>query len=147
MSKDIRVFLVDDHAIVRSGIASLIENSDGISVCGQAGTLKEAYASIKSSKPDVVLLDIKLPDGDGTSGCREIKKHNASIKVMILSAFAEDSIVIEAVKAGADGYLLKSVASENIVTALKDVAAGKPAMDPIILSKIMDSVKDEQPQT
>ncbi len=146
MSNNIRVFLVDDHAIVRSGIANLIEHSDGITVCGQAGSLKEAYVNIKSSKPDIVLLDIKLPDGDGASGCREIKKQNPSVRVMILSAFAEDSIVLEAIKAGADGYLLKSVASENIITGLKDVAANKPALDPIIVSKIMSSVKNKQPQ-
>ncbi|SMP62756.1 response regulator transcription factor [Anoxynatronum buryatiense] len=140
--KVLKIFLVDDHAIVRSGIRSLIERSEGMTVCGEAGTLKEAYAGIPGSSPDIVLLDIKLPDGDGASGCREIKKQNPHVKVMILSAFAEDTIVLEAIKSGAEGYLLKSVDSKSIIKGLRDVAQGNPALDPVIMAKVMNAVKE-----
>lgn len=141
MTNDIKVFLVDDHDIVRSGIRSLIERSEGLTVCGEAGTLREAYNQIGACAPHVVLLDIKLPDGDGASGCREIKKRYPDIKVMILSAFAEDAIVMEAIKAGAEGYLLKNVDSKNIVQGLKDIAGGQGALDPVITAKVMNAVK------
>ncbi len=141
MTSKIKVFLVDDHDIVRSGIRSLIERSEGLTVCGEAGTLREAYDRINSSAPDVVLLDIKLPDGDGASGCREIKKRNPDIKIVILSAFADDSIVLEAIKSGAEGYLLKSVDSKSIIQGLKDVASGQAALDPVITGKVMNAVK------
>ena len=143
--KPLKIYLVDDHAIVRSGIRSLIERNEGLTVCGEAGTLKEAYAGIPICSPDIVLLDIKLPDGDGASGCREIKKQNPHVKVMILSAFAEDTIVLEAIKAGAEGYLLKSVDSKNIIKGLRDVAQGNPALDPVIMGKVMNAVKERPP--
>ena len=145
MSNEIKVFLVDDHDIVRSGLRSLIQRSPGLTVCGEAGTLKEAYTKITACTPDVVLLDIKLPDGDGASGCRELKKRNPAMKVLILSAFAEDSIVLETIKAGADGYLMKSVDSKNIIQGLKDVAGGQAALDPVITAKVMNAVKSGTP--
>ncbi|SNS04760.1 two component transcriptional regulator, LuxR family [Anaerovirgula multivorans] len=143
--KNISVLLVDDHAIVRCGIRSLIERNSGLEVCGEAENLQEAYHQVSEWKPDIVLLDIKLPDGDGAAGCREIKKISPETKVIILTAFAEDAIVLEAVQAGAEGYLLKNIDSKSIITAIRDVAAGKPALDASIISKVLDVVKGKHP--
>ncbi len=139
--KSIRLLLVDDHSIVRWGIRSLIDRTPGLSVCGEAGSLNEAYEKVKELQPDIVLLDIKLPDGDGTAGCREIKKINEAIKVIILTAYAEDSIVLETVKSGADGYLLKNIESKTIIKAIKDVIAGTSVLDASVVGKVMNVVK------
>ncbi|SES97832.1 two component transcriptional regulator, LuxR family [Natronincola peptidivorans] len=139
--KNISVFLVDDHAIVRCGIRSLIERNSGLEVIGEAGNLQEAYDKVSELMPDIILLDIKLPDGDGAAGCREIKKLCPDAKVIILTAFAEDSIVIEAVKAGAEGYLLKNIDSKNIINAIRDVASGKPVLDASVMGKVLNVVK------
>ena len=144
MNEEIKVFLVDDHDIVRSGMKTLIGRSEGLSVCGEAGSLKETYEKIPKALPDIVMLDIKLPDGDGASGCREIKKRFPHIKVMILSAFSDDTIVLETIKAGADGYLLKSVDSQNIIRGLRELSVGNPSLDPVIMHKVMHAVKTEQ---
>ena len=139
--KKIRLLLVDDHAIVRLGIKSLLERNEGFEVCGEAENLAEAYKKILDLKPDVVLLDMKLPDGDGAAGCREIKKLLPDIKVIMLTAYAEDSIVLETVRAGADGYLLKNIDSKTIISAIKDVYGGTPVLDATIVNKVMKAVK------
>jgi two-component system, NarL family, response regulator DevR len=142
--KWIRILLVDDHQIVRFGIRSLIEITEGLEVCGEAENLQTAYHKVAALAPDVVLLDIKLPDGDGAAGCREIKKLSPNTKVIILTAYAEDSIVLEAVMAGAEGYLLKNIDSSNIIAAIRDVAAGKSALGGEITSKVMNALKLDQ---
>ncbi|ABR47763.1 two component transcriptional regulator, LuxR family [Alkaliphilus metalliredigens QYMF] len=139
--KSVTILLVDDHAIVRYGIRSLIERNDGLKVCGEAGTLQEAYHKVSDLKPDIVLLDIKLPDGDGAAGCREIKKRVPDVKVIILTAYAEDSIILEAVKAGAEGYLLKDIDSKNIITAIRNVVGGKTSLANEAISKVLNEVK------
>lgn len=141
VQKEIRLLLVDDHSIVRLGIKSLIDRTPGLTVCGEAENLAEAYQQLTKLKPDVVLLDIKLPDGDGVAGCREIKKLDPGVKVIILTAFAEDSIVLETVKAGADGYLLKNIDSKTITKAIQDVAEGTSVLDATILGKVLNVVK------
>ncbi|MCC5910600.1 MAG: response regulator transcription factor [Clostridiaceae bacterium] len=142
--KNINILLVDDHAIVRYGIRSLIERNDGLRVCGEAESLQEAYQKVSELEPDVILLDIKLPDGDGAAGCREIKKIYPAVKIIILTAFAEDSIVMEAVTAGAEGYLLKNIDSKNIITAIRDVVMGKSILDPKIVGKVFNLVKNNE---
>ena len=140
-SKDIKILLVDDHSIVRYGIRSLIERNTGLSVCGEAENLLEAYEKVRELKPDVVLLDLKLPDGDGATGCREIKKIQEDIKVIILTAYADDTIVVEAVRAGADGYLLKNIDSKTIIEAIRDVFEGKSVLDSTVLPKVLRAIK------
>lgn len=139
--KTIRLLLVDDHYIVRMGIKALLERNDGFVVCGEAGDLAEAYKKVQELKPDVVLLDMKLPDGDGVSGCREIKKMCPDIKIIMLTAYAEDSIVMETVRAGADGYLLKNIDSKTIVSAIKNVHSGTSYFDSTVVDKVLRLVK------
>ena len=145
--KAINILLVDDHAIVRYGIRSLIERTDGVEVCGEAENLQEAYHKVSELEPDIVLLDIRLPDGDGAAGCREIKKLSPGVKVIILTAYAEDSIVLESVRAGAEGYLLKNIDSNNIIKAIRDVAEGKPALGETIASQVMNALKMDRKET
>lgn len=140
---DIKVLLVDDHSVVRLGLRSLMERNQGINVCGEAENLSEAYRKVKELNPDIVLMDIKLPDGDGVNGCREVKKISPFVKVIVLTAYAEDSIVIEAIKAGADGYLLKNIDSKAIISAIRDTAKGIPILDPSVVGKVLNVVKRE----
>jgi DNA-binding NarL/FixJ family response regulator len=126
----IKVLLVDDHAVVRYGIRSIIEKNPLIEVCGEAESLTETYEKAEIYKPDVVLLDMKLPDGDGVKGCIKLKGIIPDIKVIILTAYADDHIVVEAVKAGIDGYLLKNIEGQAIAKAIIDVYKGISVIDP-----------------
>ncbi|OGO78922.1 MAG: hypothetical protein A2Y23_00255 [Clostridiales bacterium GWB2_37_7] len=128
-AENMKILLVDDHAVVRLGIRSLIEKNPGMLVCGEAETLKETYQMLMDFNPDVVLLDIKLPDGSGVGGCKKIKKISPKTKVIILTAYAENHIILDCIKGGADGYLLKNVDSTTIVTAIEDVFKGKSVLD------------------
>lgn len=135
------ILLVDDHAIVRCGIRSLIEKNNKWYVCGEAENLSEAYKKTEELKPDLVLLDIKLPDGDGAAGCKEIKKRSPNTKVIILTAYAEDNILSEAVNSGADGYLLKNIDSKGIISAIESVIDGASVLDTSVVGNVFNIVK------
>jgi DNA-binding NarL/FixJ family response regulator len=137
----IKVLLVDDHSVVRLGIRSIIEKNPSIQVCGEAESLSDTYAKTESLKPDVVLLDMKLPDGDGVTGCIRLKSISPGIKVIILTAYAEENIVYEAVKAGIDGYLLKNIEGKAIAKAIIDVYQGMSIIDPNISDKLMKIIQ------
>ncbi len=133
----IRVLLVDDHSVVRYGIRSIIEKNSSIEVCGEAEDLSDTYHKAEALRPDVILLDMKLPDGDGVTGCIRLKSMQPNVKVIILTAYAEENIVYEAVKAGIDGYLLKNIEGQAITKAIIDVHQGKSIIDPNISQKLM----------
>lgn len=141
-TKSIKILLVDDHTVVRLGIKSLIEKNSGMIVCGEAGTLNETYQKLIDCDPDIVLLDIKLPDGSGIGGCRKIKKISPKTKVIILTAYAENHIILDSIKAGAEGYLLKNVDSKTIITAIEDVANGKSVLDHSVTELVFNQFKD-----
>jgi DNA-binding NarL/FixJ family response regulator len=142
MSKSkIKVLLVDDHSVVRYGIRSIIEKDPQIQVCGEAECLTDAYTQAEALRPDVVLLDMKLPDGDGVTGCIRLKSITPGIKVIILTAFADENIVYEAVKAGIDGYLLKNIEGKAIVKAIIDVYGGMSIIDPNISHNLMKIIQ------
>ena len=109
MKEKIRVLLVDDHTIVRKGLRLILELHDRIEVCGEASSLKETMEMVPVGVPDVILLDFKLPDGDGVEGCKRIKSQFPDIKILILTAYSQDHIVMEVIRAGANGYLLKNI--------------------------------------
>lgn len=144
MKNDVSILLVDDHAVVRFGIRSLIEKNSGWFVCAEAETLGSAYELAEKLKPDVVLLDIKLPDGDGAVGCREIKKIVPNVKIIILTAYSDDSIIAEAVKSGADGYLLKNIDSKGIITAIENVIKGASILDTAMVGSLFNIVKKNE---
>ncbi|MFZ5969098.1 MAG: response regulator [Bacillota bacterium] len=139
--KNISVLLVDDHAVVRWGMRTLIEKKPEFSVCGEAATLAEAYEKVETLKPDIVLLDVKLPDGDGASGCREMKKISPDTKIIILTAYTDDLILLETIRAGADGYLLKNIDSKAIISAIENVAKGISILDPSMVGRVMEVVR------
>lgn len=140
-NEKIRVFLVDDHTVVRLGIKSLIEKNPGMLVCGEAETLKETYQKLMDFNPDIVLLDIKLPDGSGVGGCKKIKNISPKTKVIILTAYAENHIIMDCIKAGAEGYLLKNADGKTIITAIEDVFKGKSVLDHSVTDIVFNQVK------
>ncbi|QNO13958.1 response regulator transcription factor [Alkalicella caledoniensis] len=129
MTRRAKILLVDDHSVVTWGIKSLIERNTDHIVCGEAQNLYDAYELVEDLMPELVLLDIKLPDGDGVAGLRRIKKISPATKVIMLTAYAEEDIVQETLKAGANGYLLKNIDSKTILKAINDVLSGKMVVD------------------
>ncbi len=141
MKNKIKVLLVDDHSVVRDGLKLLLQLHDDLEVCGEAATLKEAIMMTINTNPDIILLDFKLPDGDGVSGCTSIKNLFPNIKIIILTAYAEDSIVMETIKAGADGYLLKNIESEELIKTILCVYEGGSVLDPSLTEGVFNSIK------
>ncbi len=141
MKGKIRVLLVDDHSVVRDGLRLLLQLNDGLEVCGEAATLKEAIMMTIDTNPDVVLLDFKLPDGDGVNGCISIKNLFPNIKIIILTAYAEQHIVMETIRAGADGYLLKNIESEELIKTILSVHNGESVLDPSVTERVFNSIK------
>lgn len=139
----ISLLLVDDHPIVRDGLAKLEEIDPRLQIVGSAATLAEAIASARTTQPDVVLLDLRLPDGSGIEGCRRIKVESPSTRVLLLTSFAENDLVMAAMEAGADGYLLKESDARRIVEAIHTVLKGGAVFDPIVTRRILEKVKDE----
>jgi two-component system response regulator DevR len=121
----IRVFLVDDHELVRRGIGDVIEREDDMTVVGEAGTVRSAIARVNATLPDVVVLDVRLPDGTGIDACREIRSQHPTIPCLILTAFEDEVAQEAAVLAGAQGWLLKDIRGAGLVTALRRVANGE----------------------
>ncbi len=131
----IRVLLVDDHHVLRVGLRALFEESHGLTVAGEAGTLAEGVALAESLKPDVVLMDLRLPDGHGVDGCRQIRSRCPEIRVLFLTSYVDDQAVFATVMAGAQGYLLKEVSSEALIQAIKHVAGGGSCLDPTLAER------------
>ncbi len=146
MSAMIRVFLLDDHEIVRRGLRGLLEASDDIEVVGEAGSAEEAYGRIPATSPDVAVLDVQLPDGNGVEVCREIRSNHPEIQCLILTSFADDEALFDAIMAGASGYLLKQIRGTDFVSAVRTVAAGQSLLDPKLTAKVFDRLRDRSSQ-
>lgn len=141
-AKRIRLQLVDDHEVVRSGLSALLGQHGEFEVVGEAGTVASALETAERLKPDVVLLDVRLPDGSGFEACRSLHKLTPPVKVIILTAFADDEIVMQAIGSGAEGYLLKEIDEQGLVRAIKEVAEGRSILDPAVTRRVMNRVKD-----
>jgi two-component system response regulator DevR len=124
-----RVFLLDDHELVRRGIADVIEREGDLEVVGEAGTVRDAVARVAATRPDVVVLDVRLPDGSGVDACRRIRSQHPDLPCLMLTAFDDDSALEAAVLAGAQGWLLKDIRGAGLVDAIRRVAAGGQLMD------------------
>lgn len=140
----IRIFLVDDHTVVRMGIRTIFERHGDFLVCGEAGSLNEACEKIKDLKPDVILLDWKLPDGNGIKGCINIKAILPDVKILILTAYSQEHMVIDTIKAGADGYLLKNIDSRTIVKAAHDVYLGRCVLDTAVTEIVINKATNKK---
>ena len=137
----IRVFLLDDHEIVRRGVRDLLETSGRIEVVGEAGTAAEALARIPPTKPDVAVLDVRLPDGDGVSVCREIRSRHPEIRCVMLTSFSDDEALFQAIMAGSSGYLLKQIKGTDIVDAVERVARGQSLLDPSVTARVLERLR------
>src|SRR5215218_8639237 len=126
----IRVFLLDDHEVVRQGLRALLESGGDIEVVGESGLAQEAAARIPALRPDVAVLDGRLPDGSGIEVCRTVRAVDPEIKALILTSYDDDEALFAAIMAGASGYVLKEIRSSDLVTAVRHVAAGKSLIDP-----------------
>jgi len=138
----IRVFLLDDHEVVRRGVHDLLSMDGDIEVVGEAGTAAEALARIPAVHPDVAVLDVRLPDGNGVEVCREVRSQDPSIKCLMLTSFSDDEALFDAIMAGASGYVLKAIRGTDLLSAVRDVAAGKSLLDPIATSRVLERLRD-----
>jgi DNA-binding NarL/FixJ family response regulator len=120
----VRVFLVDDHEVVRRGVAEVLEDDDGISVVGEAGSVAEALARVPAVRPEVVVVDMRLPDGDGAELCARLRERDPGLRFLVLTSYSDDDAVADAVRSGAHGYVLKQVRGSALVSAVRTVAAG-----------------------
>jgi DNA-binding NarL/FixJ family response regulator len=137
----IRVFLLDDHEIVRRGVRELLEAEDDLEVVGEAGSAAEALARVPATQPDVAVLDVRLPDGDGVSVCRDLRSERPDLKCLMLTSFADDEALFDAIMAGASGYVLKQIRGTDLVGAVRTVAAGGSLLDPKAAAAVMERLR------
>ncbi|MER6344901.1 response regulator [Streptomyces sp. NPDC001595] len=138
----IRVFLLDDHEIVRRGVHELLSVEDDIEVVGEAGTAADALVRIPATRPDVAVLDVRLPDGSGVEVCREVRSADERVACLMLTSFADDEALFDAIMAGASGYVLKVIRGPELPTAVRDVAAGKSLLDPVATARVLERLRD-----
>jgi two-component system, NarL family, response regulator DevR len=136
-----RVFLLDDHEVVRRGLKEMLEAEDDIDVVGEASTAGMALAGIAESSPDVAVLDVRLPDGNGVEVCREVRARDPKIGCLMLTSFSDDEALFDAIMAGAAGYLLKDVRGQDLVDAIRRVAAGDSLLDPTLTGKVLERLR------
>ncbi|MBE1583358.1 response regulator [Nonomuraea angiospora] len=139
----IRVFLLDDHEVVRRGVAALLDSEDDIEVIGEAGTAESAIARILALKPDVAVLDVRLPDGNGVDVCREVRSRMSGLACLMLTSFADDDALFDAVMAGASGYVLKQIHGSDLVGAVRTVASGQSLLDPQTTAAMLQRLRDQ----
>jgi DNA-binding NarL/FixJ family response regulator len=139
----IKVFLLDDHEIVRRGVKDMLEAEPDITVVGEAGTAASALARIPALRPDVAVLDVRLPDGDGVTVCREIRSRMPEVACLMLTSFGDDEALFDAIMAGAAGYVLKQIRGTDLVGAVRTVASGESMLDPEAASKVLARMRDE----
>jgi DNA-binding NarL/FixJ family response regulator len=136
-----RVFLLDDHEIVRRGLRELLEAEDDMEVVGEAGTAEEGYGRIPATSPNVAVLDVRLPDGDGVEVCRDIRSKHPEVACIMLTSFSDDEAVYASIMAGASGYLLKQVRGTDLVDGIRRVAAGESLLDPSVTSRVLERLR------
>ena len=139
--RKVAVLLVDDHEVVRVGLRSLLGRERGIEVVGEAGNAAEAVAQAARLRPDVVIMDVRLPDRSGVEACREIRSADPKVQVIMLTSYADDEAVFNSIMAGASGYLLKQIGGHELVHAIETVAAGQSLLDPAVTQRVLDRMK------
>lgn len=137
----IRLLMVDDHQVVRLGLMTLLGHYPDIEVVGQTGTVQTAVEETARLEPDLVLMDVRLPDGNGFDACRQIRARQPQVRVLFLTSYADEQIVLESIDAGADGYVLKEIDESTLVRAIRDVAAGQSILDPAITRRVLERAR------
>ncbi|MGY1436888.1 response regulator [Streptomyces reniochalinae] len=133
-----RVFLVDDHEVVRRGVRDMLAADPGLEIAGEAGTAADALAGIAATRPDVAILDVRLPDGSGIEVCREVRSRDETVHCLMLTSYADDEALLASVMAGASGYVLKELSRRELVHSVHEVAAGASLLDPADTRRLLD---------
>jgi DNA-binding NarL/FixJ family response regulator len=137
----IRVFLLDDHEVVRRGVADLLGAEPDLEVVGEASTAVEALSRVPAARPDVAVLDVRLPDGDGVTVCRELRSQFPDLRCLMLTSFADDEALFDAIMAGAAGYVLKQIRGTDLVGAVRTVASGQSLLDPRTTARVLERMR------
>jgi two-component system, NarL family, response regulator DevR len=138
----IRVFLLDDHEVVRRGLVDLLQADGDIEVVGESGSAQEASRRIPAFRPDVMILDARLPDGNGIDVCRDVRAIDSSIKGLILTSYEDDEALFAAIMAGASGYVLKQIRGTDLLDAVRRVADGQSLLDPAITQRVLERIRN-----
>ena len=144
MTEALRVFLLDDHELVRRGVRDMLEADGDIVVVGEAATAAEALARVPAVRPQVAVLDVRLPDGDGVTVCRELRSAMPELACLMLTSFSDDEALLGAVMAGAAGYVLKEIRGADLVGAVRTVAAGGSLLDPHSTARMLQRLREQQ---
>jgi two-component system response regulator DevR len=139
-----RILLCDDHEVVREGLRGLIARQDGMSVVGEAGTVAEVVEAAARTRPDVVIMDVRLPDGSGVEACRTIREMRPETKVIMLTSYADDDALFASIIAGASGYLLKQTRGQAVADAIIAVASGRSLLDPDVTGKVLERIRQSR---
>lgn len=142
----IRVFLLDDHEVVRRGVHDLLDDEPDITVVGEAGTVEQALARVPALRPQVAVLDVRLPDGDGVTVCRELRSRMPELACLMLTSFDDEEALLDSIMAGASGYVLKQIQGSDLVSAVRTVARGQSLLDPSATTKLMARLRGGQEQ-
>ncbi|KUO17742.1 response regulator [Streptomyces dysideae] len=146
----IRVFLLDDHEVVRRGVHDLLNDEPDITVIGEAATVEQALVRVPALRPQVAVLDVRLPDGDGVTVCRELRSRMPELACLMLTSFDDEEALLDSIMAGASGYVLKQIQGSDLVSAVRTVASGQSLLDPSATTRLMarlrhDQQKEEEP--
>jgi DNA-binding NarL/FixJ family response regulator len=141
-----RILLVDDHEVVRVGVRALIERQPGMEVVGEAATVREAVSQAEQLMPDVVVLDIRLPGGNGLEACRQIKALRPDTRIIVLTSYPDDKVLFESITSGADGYVLKQIGSDDLIRALERVGRGESLLDPSVTDRVFAKMREVRQQ-
>ena len=139
--RPLRLLVVDDHEIVRQGLVALLDRREGFEVVAQAGSVAEAIAESAKFEPDIVVMDVRLPDGTGIEACREIRAARPETRVIMLTSYPDEEAVLSAIIAGASGYLLKQIRGRDLVSALESVGRGESLLDPAVTERVLQRVR------
>jgi len=140
-SRPLRLLVVDDHEVVRQGLVALIDRREKFQVVAEAGTVEEALDAARRFQPDLVIMDVRLPDGSGIEACREIRAELPNTRVVMLTSYPDEEAVLSAIIAGASGYLLKQIRARDLVSALEAVGRGESLLDPAVTEKVLERVR------
>ncbi len=139
--RQLRLLLVDDHEVVRQGLAAVLGRRENFQVVAEAGTVADAIEAAERFRPDLIVMDVRLPDGSGIEACREIRAEHPEIRVVMLTSYPDEEAVLSAIVAGASGYLLKQIRARDLVSALEAVGRGESLLDPAVTEKVLERVR------
>jgi DNA-binding NarL/FixJ family response regulator len=137
----LRLLVVDDHEVVRQGLAALLDRREGFQVVAEAGTVAESIEQARRHRPDIVIMDVRLPDGSGIEACRAIRAEFPATRIVMLTSYPDEEAVLSAIVAGASGYLLKQIRARDLVAALETVGRGESLLDPAVTEKVLDRIR------